>query len=210
MNYGDIKSHFNELLNRSDITPTLTTQFVDQGISRIQRQLRTPLNENVSTYVITGQTPSLTLPTDFLEIISIYHESIELKRVPMETFRPLAQNPMAGRPEVFVRQQQDIQMHPQPTTGNVVLYYYGEFAPMVLNTDENTLAAVAPDLITYAALTYAADYYLDERGPLFEDKFRLFLSELQAQSDDQELNGGVQSIQPMSRYDDYQSTYIAY
>ena len=210
MNYGDIKAHFNELLNRSDITSTLTTQFIDRSIARIQRQLRTTLNENVSTFAISGQTAQITLPNDFLEIISLYYESIELKRVPMETFRPLAQNPMAGRPEVFVRQQQDLLLHPQPTNGNVILYYYGEFAPMTLNTDENALAAVAPDLIIYGGLTYAADYYLDERGPLFEEKFRLFLAELQGQSDDQELNGGVQSIQPMSRFDDYQSTYNAY
>ena len=31
MNYGDLKSHFNDLLNRSDITTALTTRFIDQG-----------------------------------------------------------------------------------------------------------------------------------------------------------------------------------
>lgn len=36
MNYGDIKAHFNELLNRSDITPTLTTQFIDRSIARFK------------------------------------------------------------------------------------------------------------------------------------------------------------------------------
>ena len=42
---------------------------------------------------------------------------------------------------------------------------------MVANTDENDLAAVAPDLIIYGALGYAADYYLDERRDIFEAKF---------------------------------------
>ena len=37
MNYGDLKSHFNDLLNRSDITAALTTRFIDQGIARIER-----------------------------------------------------------------------------------------------------------------------------------------------------------------------------
>ena len=32
MNYGDLKSHFNDLLNRTDITTTLTTRFIDQGL----------------------------------------------------------------------------------------------------------------------------------------------------------------------------------
>ena len=207
MNYGDIKTHFEALLNRSDITPTLTTNFIDQSIARIQRQLRSPLNENVSTYVISGQTASVVLPNDFLEIISLYLDGTELKRVPMSKFRNWAANPYAGNPIAFARQQQDLLLHPQPSSGNLILYYYAEFAPMVLNTDENTLAAVASDLIIYGGLTYAADFYLDERGPLFEQKFLQFMEELQEQANDQEMNGGVQSIQPSYQYADYSDSY---
>jgi len=207
MNYGDIKSHFNSLLNRNDITPTLTTTFIDQGIARIQRQLRTPLNENVSTYTLTARTPTVTLPLDFLEIISLYYDDVELQRIPMSKYRAVAANPIAGNPTEFIRQQQNLYVHPEPTSGNLVLYYYGEFTPMALNTDENTLAAVAPDLIIYAGLTYAADYYLDERAPMFEQKYGMFLSEIQEQSNDQEMNGGVQAIQPTYTYTDFQSSY---
>ena len=32
MNYGQVKSHFEALLNRSDNTSALTTTFLDQGI----------------------------------------------------------------------------------------------------------------------------------------------------------------------------------
>ena len=206
MNYGDIKSHFEALLNRTDITSTLTTLFIDQSIARIQRQLRTPLNENKTTYAISGQTASLTLPADFLEIISLYFQGIELTRVPMSKLRSLVNNPTAGSPTVFTREQQNLLIHPQPTSGDVVLYYYGEFAPMTANSDENTLALVAPDLIIYGALTYAADYYLDERRDIFETKFNQFINELQEQANDQELNGGTQAIQPASTYTDYQST----
>lgn len=206
MNYGDIKSHFNDLLNRSDITASLTTLFIDQSIARIQRQLRTPLNENKTTYTFSSQTSSVTLPTDFLEIISLYYQGIELTRVPMSKLRSLVNNPTAGSPTVFTREQQNLLLHPQPTSGDLVLYYYGEFTPMTQNTDENDLAAVAPDLIIYGALGYAADYYLDERRDIFETKFQQFLSELQEQANDQELNGGTQAIQPASTYTDYQST----
>ena len=206
MNYGDIKTHFEALLNRSDITPALTTNFIDQSIARIQRQLRTPLNENKTTYAISGQTASITLPNDFLEIISLYFQGIELTRVPNSKMRNLVNNPTGGSPTVFTREQQNLLLHPQPTSGDVVLYYYGEFAPMVANTDENDLAKVAPDLILYGGLGYAADYYLDERRDIFEVKFQQFLNELQQQADDQELMGGTQAIQPASTYTDYQST----
>jgi hypothetical protein len=207
MNYGDIKSHFDSLLNRGDITATLTTTFIDQGISRIQRQLRTPLNENVSTYSISGQTGSFTLPNDFLEIISLYYDDQELQRIPMSKYRAVATSPVAGSPTTFVRQQSTLNVHPQPTSGNLVLYYYGEFPAMTANSDENALAAVAPDLIIYAALTYASDYYLDERAALFETKYNQFLSEIQEQANDQEMNGGIQSIQPTYTFTDYQSSY---
>ena len=71
MNFGVLKSHFNDVLNRSDITSDLTTRFIEQGIARIQRQLRTPMSEKVLEINITGQTQTLTLPADFLEIISL-------------------------------------------------------------------------------------------------------------------------------------------
>ena len=38
MNYGQLKSHLN-ILNRSDITPALTATFIEQGMTRIGRQL---------------------------------------------------------------------------------------------------------------------------------------------------------------------------
>jgi|TARA_B100000497_G_C7381248_1_gene244194 hypothetical protein len=78
---------------------------------------------------------------------------------------------------------------------------------MSADSDENALAKVAPDLLIYAALTYAADYYLDTRSDIFETKFNQFLLEVQEQANDQETNGGVQSIQPTYTFTDYQDTY---
>ena len=203
MNYGDLKSHFNDLLNRSDITSSLTTRFIDQGIARIQRQLRTPLNEKKKDYTITGQASALTLPTDFLEIISLYANEFELRRITMSKYRQLVSpSSYTGNPQYFVREQEKLKIFPEPTTGTVSLYYYGEFDAMSADSDENKLAEVAPDLILYASLTYASDYYMDERSTLFEQKYQQFLSEIQEQSNDQELNGGPQSIRPSYEYGD--------
>ena len=70
MNYGQIKDHFEALLNRSDITAPLTTTFIEQGIRRISRMLRSPMNEKVQVITLTSQTASFTLPSDFIEFIS--------------------------------------------------------------------------------------------------------------------------------------------
>ena len=200
MNYGDLKTHFNNVLNRSDITASLTTTFIDQGIARIQRQLRTPMQEKLTTYTISAQTSFIELPNDFIEIISLYYDNTEISRIPMSRFRALNKNTYAGTPQNFTRQQEKLYLYPQPSSGEVILYYYGEFPALSSDTAENALTKVAPDLIIYSALTYAADYYLDERAVQFEQKYQGFMLELQEQANDQEVNGGTQVIQPSSRY----------
>ena len=196
MNYGDLKTHFNDLLNRSDITTSLTETFIEQGLGRIQRQLRTPMQEKMFEYVLSSQTGYITLPNDFIEIVSIYYKDTELTRVPMSKFRTLNANNFSGNTTHFTRQQEKIYLYPQPSGDTVYLYYYGEFDPMTQDSDENIIAQVAPDLLIYAGLTYAADYYLDSRSEVFETKFKQFLVEVQEQANDAEINGGVQRIQP--------------
>jgi len=200
VNYGDLKTHFNNVLNRSDITTSLTTTFIDQGIARIQRQLRTPMQEKLTTYTISSQTAFVELPNDFIEIISLYYDNTEISRIPMSRFRALNKNTYAGTPQSFTRQQEKLYLYPQPSSGEVILYYYGEFPALSSDTAENALTKVAPDLIIYSALTYAADYYLDERAVQFEQKYQGFMLELQEQANDQEVNGGTQVIQPSARY----------
>ena len=196
MNYGDLKSHFNDLLNRTDITTTLTTRFIDQGLARIQRNLRVPLMEKQQNYTISGNTPLVVLPNDFLEIINLYHSSgVQLTRIPMSTMRSHLANSFTGNPQFFTRQQANVLLFPHVTDGTLTLDYYGEVGDFVDDTTETTLSKVAPDLIIYAGLTYAADYFLDERSDLFEGKYIQFLNELQSQADDQELNGSTQVIQ---------------
>lgn len=200
MNYGDLKTHFNNVLNRSDITASLTTTFIDQGIARIQRQLRTPMQEKLTTYTISSQTAFVELPNDFIEIISLYYDNTEISRIPMSRFRTLNKNTYSGTPQSFTRQQEKLYLYPQPSSGEVILYYYGEFPALSSDTAENALTKVAPDLIIYSALTYASDYYLDERAVQFEQKYQGFMLELQEQANDQEVNGGTQVIQPSARY----------
>ena len=202
MNYGEVKTHFEALLNRSDNTSALTTTFIDQGIRRVGRMLRSAMNEKVQVITLTQQTASITLPSDFLEIISLYYKDRELVRLPNSQFRPYADNPIQGRPDHFTRQQEAIFIHPQPSDGDLTLYYYGDFEDLADDTDTNNLTDTAPDLLIYAALTYAADYYLDERATLFEQKFQAFLTEIQEQANDQELNGSTQIIAPAYRFED--------
>ena len=83
-----------------------------------------------------------------------------------------------------------------------MFYYYAEMPALVNDADETALTQVASNLITYSALTFASDFYLDERGALFESKFNQLMLEHQEMANDQEMNGGTQSIQPAYSYQD--------
>ena len=78
--------------------------------------------------------------------------------------------------------------------------YYGQFADLTTDASENSLTVIASDLVTYAALSYASDYFLDERGPLFEQKSGQFLAEVQEQANEAEQAGSLQTIRPANNF----------
>ena len=200
MNKGEIRAHFLALLNRTDCSNTLADTFIDQSIARAQRVLRIPSMEKTQTYNITASSQSLVLPNDFLEIIDIYHGSTNLTRVPLSKMIEMKSGAEAGTPTKFSREGENLLIYPYPSSGSVVLNYYAQFTDMTADTDENDLAKIASDLITYGALSYASDYFLDERGQLFEGRYVTFIAELQEQANDAEVSGTVQSMQPVQLY----------
>lgn len=202
MNKGNLRSHFIAVLNRSDITNSLADTFIDQGIARIQRTLRIPIMEAQQTYAISVQTASIVVPSDMLELMDIYFDKTTLTRVPLEEMLQMKDIGETGTPMYFTRERSALLLYPEPATGTVVVNYYAEFPAMTSDSDENTLAKVASDAIIYAALTYAADYFLDERADLFTGKFGQFIAELQGQSDDADASGSLQVMRPSATFTD--------
>ena len=204
MNYGDLKTHFTEVLNRTDITTALTTKFIDQGLQRLQRVLRIPAMEHQEIYAMSANgTSQVSLPNAFLETIDLYHsEGGVLERIPMAKMIQEVQTVQYANPTFYSREQGKLWIYPYPTSGNLVLNYYGDFEPFVDDTTETTISKIAPDLLIYSALTYAAIYYLDEREVTFEQKYQQLLAEIQEQAYDQELNGGTQVINSAYKYED--------
>jgi hypothetical protein len=202
MNYGSIRTHFKATLNRSDITDTLADTFIDQGIGRIQRSLRIPAMEGQHTYTFTTASSSVFLPSNFLEIIDLYYDNTSLIRLPMKEMQNVSDGNETGNPVYFCREGGNLLLMPRPSSGKLVLNYYASFPEMTSDSDENILASIASDLIMYSALTYASDYYLDERTDVFEGKYQQFMNELQEQANDQEIVGTIQAIRP-SYYIDY-------
>jgi len=200
MNKGELRTHFKELLNRSDCSDALADTFITQSITRIERNLRIPPMEKSYSYAITTTTTEVTIPTDFLEAINMYYANTSVNRVSMNRFLDVSVGGETGTPLYFTRQGSKFKIYPAPTSGTLVLNYYSSFSVMTSDTDENDLALIASDLIAYGALSFAADYFLDERGQLFEGRFTQLANELQGQADDAESSGTVQVIQASAQY----------
>ena len=202
MNKGAIRTRFKELLNRNDCTDALADTFIEQSIARIQRTLRVPAMEKQQSYSLSAQTAEIIVPSDLLEIINIYHGFTVLVKIPLSEMTQHKSSGETGTPKYFSQIGEVISLFPEPSTGSVVVNYYGEFADMTSDTDENALAKFASDLIIYGALVYAADNFFDVRAADFKATFAEMRSEIQEQADSAEQSGSFQVVRPVAVLDD--------
>lgn len=182
MNKGQIRSQFLALLNRNDCSNELADTFLEQSLARIQRTLRVPSMEKTQTYTVNNIAPdSLVLPEDFLNIKYLYSGQTLLEYVDLGKL--LKQFARVDTPTMYTRIQGSLKLYPTPPAGTqILMVYYGEIPDLVGDSSENFLTVIAPELLTYGALSYAADYFFDERKPLFEETFNRVYSELVEQA----------------------------
>lgn len=196
MNKQGIRNQVKALMNRNDFTDALADTFIDQATARIQRTLRIPPMEKVELYTITDVAPdTLILPNDFLSVKHLYADTTMLEYVDLGKF--LSTQTTVGVPKMYSRIQGTIKIKPTPVEDSVVtLVYYGEIPDLVNNTDETWLSAIASDLLIYGALTFAADYFVDERKAAFEERFAQIYGELEEQARIGEMDQAAIRIQP--------------
>jgi hypothetical protein len=182
MNKGQIRSQFLALLNRNDCSNELADTFLEQGLARIQRTLRVPAMEKVETYTVNDVVPNtLILPNDFLNIKHLYSGDILLEYVDLNRY--LQYNNSVDSPRVYTRIQGELKIKPTPPEGTeILMVYIGEIPDLTTDTSTNFITEIAPELLVYGGLTYAADYFIDERKPLFEETFGRVFSELTEQA----------------------------
>ena len=192
MNYGELKTHFQSILNRRDLTTSLRETFIQLAISRIQRELRAPLMEKAVEVTISSTYDGLEIPSDYISLVAltVKDEEIKLQRVDLAVAQAEAVN--ITFPRVFARQGGKWVLGPTPTEDTVIrIDYLAELGTLEDDTDENTLSIVAPDLITYGALVYASEYFLDRRLEAFENRYQATLTAIQSQADHDELTNAV-------------------
>lgn len=200
MNKAGIRTQLLALLNRNDCTNAIADTFIEQGVARIQRTLRVPAMEKQSLVTVNTVTPgSIVLPDDFLNIKYFYTDWGMMEYKDFATFMQIPQS--VGYPQYYTRVQGELKMKPTPPEGTVItMIYYGEIPDLVSDTDTNFLSIIAPDLLIYAALTFAADFFVDERKQIFEDRFGAIYGEVEEQARLVDMDQTTMSIAPAYYY----------
>ena len=194
--YLETKNQFLGLLNRRDITPTLVNTFMDFGVQRIQRELRVPAMEKLIS-VSTDGTSAFPVPGDLLEVIAIYTDdpvnTQKLVRCDLQSILDWAKAP--GSPRFYYREGAYFTIGPCPPAGTkIYVHYYVNASALSADSDTNWITSIAPTLLVYAALSYAADYFLDDRKQLFEASYTQIAEQMQLMALQDELQNA--SISP--------------
>jgi hypothetical protein len=81
-----------------------------------------------------------------------------------------------------------------PDETSIFIYYYADASELVADSDTNWVTEVAPTLLIYAALSFASDYFLDDRKQMFEASYMQIAEQLQNMALQDELgNASVSS-----------------
>lgn len=196
MNYGQLKAQFQAVLNRRDITASLTDTFIQQSIQRAQRSLRVPAMEKSVVISFLKGDEVIDLPGDLLQIINVVWDQTvpwEAKKLQREDLSNILNlRNQVGTPFAYARQGAGLIIGPKPyADGNIRLDYYADWSNLSADTDSNVMTTIAPDMIIYGALSFAADYFLDTRRDQFEQRFQDAMLELTNQTQLDDLSGAA-------------------
>lgn len=189
MNKLGIRNQIKALIARNDTTDEIIDTFIDQAIARIQRTLRVPPMEKMQITTTTNTDPQIVvLPNDFLKLKHLYISNAPIEYADVGTFLKTQDAP-GNTPKIYTRIQGSYLLKPTPPAGLVInMVYYGEIPDLVNDTDTNFVTEIAPDLLVYTALSFAADYYIDDRRDNFEEIAQRAYGELMDQSTDMEFS----------------------
>ena len=208
MSFNTMLASFQNILNRDDCSDAQATTFLQQGISRIQRDCRLPNMER--TLIITPETNTnmFSVPLDLIQPIDVLVQDAAGNFYPLvkKAFRDAAKVDSNDLPRVYARIQTTIYIFGTVTAGRQIMFlYYGNFSPFATADDDNELSASTPDLAVYAALSYAADAFQHPSAQMWEGRYQQLKAEVTSMAIDLDAEGGPQYVQ--SLYNDMEPNW---
>lgn len=200
MNLAQLRTDLLAILNRNDCTTDLANRFINLAQSRIERTLRVPGQEQIT--IATGNdssvtpTNSLVLPQDFLSLKHMYSGSTLMENKDIGHFLGIPQA-LAGDPKYYCRVGAAYLVKPTvPQGSQVVMVYYATQPVLTNDTDSNFFTGAAADLLLYGALSYACDYFVDDRTAAYESRFAQLYSDIEEQGRMTDMDQSAQAVSP--------------
>lgn len=164
-NYTDLKSTIASYLARSDLT-SIIPNFIQLAEIRLRRDIR--ISEMLTNTALTPSSGVVTLPTDFLEMRSIYFNSNPLTTLEYQTpdlFSRNGWNSTSGTSVYFTIIGNELHFSPDPdSTDTVQILYYAKPAYLSDTNLTNAWTDNCMDAILYASLAEGSFYLMDNES----------------------------------------------
>lgn len=197
MRASELRDHFLDILNRDDCDAALADTFLDMGLTRASRILRTPIQEREASLIVDDDFDGfIDIPDDFLVGIGI-----EVDGTPLNKITSGQRDLLTG----YIQQYRTFELVGNVVEGQeIVVHYYGDaYEP---NWEAGTdivpingaipMYRLVPDLVIYLSLVYACNYFIDERATRFESQAASLALEIKELADEAVMGGGTMVVTP--------------
>jgi len=162
-NYTDLQTAVANYLARDDLTSQIP-DFITLAEIRLSRDIR--INEMLTSTALTLTNNEATLPSNYLEMRSIYFNSNPYTTLEYQTpdlFSRNGWNDTSGTPVYFTIIGDKLQFSPQPeTTDTLQLFYYAKPAVLSNSNLTNVWTNYCMDALLYASLGESESYLMND------------------------------------------------
>lgn len=185
MTYAELRALFQGILNRDDIDTNQADTFITLGLRRVSRLLNTKAQITSYSLVLpAGFDGKVLLPADYLGVADVTLDGDPQSRV------TLAQAEAGFAGYTIELDHLKISTEQAKEGASLALLYYNRLGPLP-DADSGFYTTDLTDVVVYGALSYAADYFTDVRGPQWQALFQQFVSEARDADSFAETSGGL-------------------
>jgi hypothetical protein len=198
--YSELVTEMGDWLNRSDLSSKIPT-FIRLFEARMNRLLRNPEMEQVSTVTLVAGTEAYSLPSGFKEARQVY-----IAAVPRVNLTPLSPQSLrteftgqeTASPSAYAVIDEKIVLAPTPTdTGTLTIVHYNGLLGLDDGNPANWLLDSHPDAYLFGSLCMAEAYLRDdERLAVWKAAWDQAVDEIRDDANRKRLPGGPLATRP--------------
>jgi hypothetical protein len=198
--YSELVTEMGDWLNRSDLSSKIPT-FIRLFEARMNRLLRTPEMEQVSTITLVAGTEGYALPTGFREARQVYIAAVpRVNLTPMspQSLRTEFTGQEDASPAAYTVIDEKIVLAPTPTeTATLTIVHYSGLVGLDSGNTTNWLLDSHPDAYLFGSLCMAEAYLRDdERLSVWKSAWDEAVAEIRDDANRKRIPGGPLATRP--------------